>query len=142
MKKDACICKNLRDGTNMPTSDRRLNAPITPEDIQLYSQTASIDFVANAISEATGMFTEIEDIAISHTFDKWNDEDNNHSVTHSQKVPVIVKRDGSVQYSTSGGFLKITQFGYDTITCNLDRQMIRDAITRANALLYEDAHDE
>lgn len=107
-----------------------------------YSQTASIDFVANAISEATGMFTEIEDIAISHTFDKWNDEDNNHSVTHSQKVPVIVKRDGSVQYSTSGGFLKITQLGHDTITCNLDHQMIRDAITKANALLYEDAHDE
>lgn len=142
MKKDACICKNLRDETNMLTSDRRLNAPITPEDIQLYSQTASIDFVANAINEATGMFTDIEDIAILRTFDKWNDDDTNHPATHSQKVPVIIKRDGSVQYSTSGGFLKITQFGHDTIACNLDHQMLRDAITKANALLYEDAHDE
>ena len=142
MKKDACICKNLRDETNMLTSDRRLNAPITPEDMQLYSQIASIDFVANAVSEVTGMFTEIEDIMISRTFDKWNDEDTNHSTAHSQKVPVIIKRDGSVQYSTSGGFLKITQFGHDTITYNLDRQMLHDVIMKANALLYEEDHDE
>lgn len=142
MKKDACICKKLKDETNMPISDRILDAPITPEDIQLYSQTASIDFVANAISEATGMFTEIEDIAISRTFDKWNDEDTNHSAAHSQKVPVIIKRDGSVQYSTSGGFLKITKFGHDTITCNTDQQMLCDTITKANVLLHKDTHDE
>ena len=38
-----------------------MNAPITPEDMHLYNQTASIDIVANAINEATEMFTEFED---------------------------------------------------------------------------------
>ena len=107
----------------------RLDAPITPEDMQLYNQTASIDIVANAINEATEMFTEFEDTAILRKLDKellkWKDKGVNHPYTHFQKGPVVIKRDVSVQYSTSGGLLKRNQFVQDTIAYNLDR-MISD----------------
>ena len=107
----------------------RMNAPITPEDMHLYNQTASIDIVANAINEATEMFTEFEDAAVLRTLDKqydlWVDKGTNHPFIHFQKGPVVFEREVSVAYSSSAGLLKRNQYVQDTIAYNLDR-MIQD----------------
>lgn len=107
----------------------RMNAPITPEDMHLYNQTASIDIVANAINEATEMFTEFEDISVLRVLDKqydmWADKGTDHPFIHFQRGPVVFEREVSVAYSSSAGLLKRNQYVQDTIAYNLDR-MIQD----------------
>ena len=104
-----------------------MNAPITPEDMHLYNQTASIDIVANAINEATEMFTEFEDAAVLRTLDKqydlWVDKGTNHPFIHFQRGPVVFESEVSVAYSSSAGLLKRNQYVQDTIAYNLDRMI-------------------
>ena len=107
----------------------RFNAPITPEDMHLYNQTASIEIVANAVNEATEMFTEFEDGEVLDTlnseYDRWVGKGTSHPFVHFQKGPVVFKREVSVKYNASSQLLKRNQFVQDTIQYNLDR-MIQD----------------
>ena len=103
----------------------RFNAPITPEDMHLYNQTSSMDIVANAVNEATEMFTELEDTSVLGVLNKqrniWKDAGTNHPYIHFQKGPVVITREVSVDYTTSGGLLKRNEYIQDTIAYALDR---------------------
>lgn len=103
----------------------RFDAPITPEDMHLYNQTSSMDIVANSVNEATEMFTELEDTSVlgvlNRQRDIWKDAGTNHPFIHFQKGPVVITREISVDYTTSGGLLKRNEYIQDTIAYALDR---------------------
>ena len=81
------------------------NVPITHQDMQLYNETASIDIVANAMSEMTEIFTQLEDNEtinkIDEDFVRWQGKGADEHPFQHMFGPVVFERTVDVRHDST-----------------------------------------
>ena len=81
------------------------NVPITPEDMQLFNETASIDIVATAMSEMTEIFTQLEDGEIINKIDeefiRWQGKGKDEHPFQYVFGPVVFEKEVDVKHDST-----------------------------------------
>ena len=94
------------------------NVPITPQDMQLYNETASIDIVATAMSEMTEIFTQLEDNEIINKIDedfaKWKGKGQDEHPFQHMFGPVVFEKTVDVRHDSTR-LLKRNEYVQDEI---------------------------
>ena len=81
------------------------NVPITPEDMQLFNETASIDIVATAMNEMTEIFTQLEDGEIINKVDedfaRWQGKGQDEHPFQHMFGPVVFEKEVDVKHDST-----------------------------------------